>query len=101
LRIFSSDTVIEQLKLSTEKYLSDEVVIHLANCQVLLPRLLEMYRSDFGKGYNSNDILLWTCKYIPEDKKKLLNFILGQDFSIKTKSDLSDKDPLVVPFLAF
>jgi hypothetical protein len=87
-----------QLSVATRRYLDQHTEINFKEGTVLLPALVHTWKSDFGG--TGRSVLTWVANHLPEEKRKMLNFLLSRgirDKDIRYRSE--DLTPAAPPLL--
>jgi len=92
---FSSKTLDQQLKLATEGYLQEQIILDKLKREIILPRIFYYYGKDFGK--NDSSILKWIAIFFTQQMKEDLVALLKHRHTIKfSKADCDICDASVV-----
>jgi Protein of unknown function, DUF547 len=62
IRAYDPEALDEQLEMSTRTYLEVETVVDAERCRIMLPRLMRLYRTDFG---DRAEQLAFAARYVP------------------------------------
>eukprot|EP00027_Filamoeba_sp_ATCC50430_P018390 CAMPEP_0168576394 /NCGR_PEP_ID=MMETSP0413-20121227/20215_1 /TAXON_ID=136452 /ORGANISM="Filamoeba nolandi, Strain NC-AS-23-1" /LENGTH=866 /DNA_ID=CAMNT_0008610049 /DNA_START=313 /DNA_END=2913 /DNA_ORIENTATION=- len=90
IAVFSSETIEADLKFVTENFLDAEVEVDKINKELILPRVIDIYFSDFGK--SDAVVVKWMQENAGPNVKEDLNIVFSHKLNMKIKYSVYDWD---------